>query len=215
MPETLNALLTAFLATIPGGLYTWSFEAQAGRFGATATDRVQRFLGASAFFLALELWPIYEFYRRFVVTGTIQAGKPLPWGVWLVPVAFVVVPVVAGGLLGRAAFERKGWVRVFTGPSPAPRAWDYLFSVPELHGWLRLSLKDGGWVAGMWTRSPATELQSYAAGYPEAQDLFLSEVVETDDLGILLLDEHDQPIGTGRSLLIRWDEIAYAEFVEG
>ncbi len=49
MPSTLQALLVAFLAILPGALYTWSFEQQAGRYDATAVDRLQRFLGTSAF----------------------------------------------------------------------------------------------------------------------------------------------------------------------
>jgi hypothetical protein len=216
MPDTLNALLAAFLATVPGGLYTWSYEQQAGRWGATATDRLQRFLGASAFFIALQLWFIYEFYRRYVVTGVVQSGRPLPPAIWLVPVLFVVVPVLVGRYLGRAVFQKKKWASVFIGTSRAPRAWDYLFTSPGTNGWLRLRLKDGDrWVVGVWGISPTTGLKSFAAGYPEPQDLLLSDTALTDEDGSLLLDEDGKPVYTGAALLIRWDEVAYAEYVAG
>lgn len=215
MPSTLQAVIVTALAVLPGALYTWSFEQQAGRWGAVAGDRVQRFLGASAFFLVAELPVLYGWvYRTFVVTGDIRAGRPLPFWVWVLPIAFVVVPVGAGQIVGRAAYHRRGWVKILTGPSPAPRAWDALFATAELTGWIRLRLTDDSWVCGLWGPSPNTGLTSYAAGYPEGQDLLIAEVVEADGDGEFLT-EHGLPVLTGRSLLIGWHEVRYAEFIPG
>jgi len=64
--------------------------------------------------------------------------------------------------------------------------------------------------------SDTTGLKSYAAGYPESQDLLISELAEIDDGGEFLTDDRDgTPVLTGRSLLIRWDEVTYAEFIPG
>lgn len=215
MPSTLQAILVTLLAVIPGALYTWAFEQQAGRWGATAIDRVQRFLGVSSFFLIFELPLLYQFYRILIVTGDIDKGKPLPPWVWLIPILFVIAPAVIGRIVGSAAYQRKPWAALLTGPSPAPRAWDDLFSGPNMNGWIRLRLKDKTWVAGLWGESATTGLKSYAAGYPETQDLLISELVETDAEGNLVTDEDARPILTSRSLLIRWDEITYAEYIPG
>lgn len=215
MPNTLQAILVTLLAVLPGALYTWGFEQQAGRWGATAVDRVQRFIGVSAFFLVLELPLIYQFYRSFVVSGDVNKGRPLPAWLWFMPILFVIIPAGIGRFVGRAAYERKSWVTLLTGPSPAPRAWDDLFSGPDMNGWIRLRLKDKTWVAGLWGESAATGLKSYAAGYPEDQDLLISELVEIDADGDLVTGEGNAPIFTNRSLLIRWDEITYAEYIPG
>lgn len=216
MPTTLQAVFVALLALLPGALYTWSFEQQAGRWGASAGDRLQRFLGASAFFLAAELPVLYNLvYRRHVVTGDVEAGLELPWWVWLIPLAFVVLPVIIGRVAGRAAYQRRRWSRVLTGPSPAPRAWDHLFATADLTGWIRLHLKDGSWSCGLWGRSAQTGLESYAAGYPEPQDLPVSDLAEIDLDGEFLTDASGTPVLTGRSLLIRWEEVTYAEFIPG
>ena len=215
MPSTLQAILVTLVAVLPGALYIWAFEQQAGRWGATALDRVQHFLGVSAFFLALELPVIYEFFRSFVVSGDVNNGRPLPAWVWFMPVLFVIIPAGIGRFVGRAAYERKPWVTLLTGPSPAPRAWDDLFSGPDMNGWIRLRLKDKSWVAGLWGESATTGLKSYAAGYPEDQDLLVSELVEIDAQGNLVTGENGGPILTRRSLLIRWDEITYAEYIPG
>jgi len=210
--------LIAAFAVLPGALYTWTFEQQAGRWGATATDRIQRFLGASAIFLVVELPLLYELYRVLVVPRLIQQGKPLPWWSWLAAVGLIAIPIIAGRLIGLAAYRRKRWVAaVLTGPSPAPRAWDDLFATPKLTGWIILRLKnddENKWVGGLWGES-VTGLKSYAAGYPETQDLLIADLAEMDDNGFFLVGEDGAPSLTGVSLLVRWDEVAYAKFTPG
>jgi hypothetical protein len=215
VPGTVQAVLVAVLAILPGALYTWTFEQQAGRWGATATDRGQRFLGASAIFFVLELPLLYQLYREFVASGLVQRGAALPWWFWSVPLAVVVAPIGVGWFAGRAAHRRRRWVRVVTGPSPAPRAWDDLFASSDLTGWIILRLKDGTWLGGLWGESEMTGLKSYAAGYPETQDLLLADLAEIDTDGELFLDDSGRPLLTGVSLLIRWDEVAYAKFIPG
>ena len=205
--------MIALLAFLPGALYTWAFEQQTGHWGASASDRLQRFGGASAIFLALELPLVYQCYRLFIATKKLANGEPLPWWVWLLPAAIIGAPTLAGRFAGRATYERKPWTRILTGPSPAPRAWDELFAQADLTGWLLLRLKSGAWVGGAWAQSPTTGLRSYAAGYPESQDLLIADTAELDAAGQFLLDANGRPFLKGVATLIRWDEVEYAEFI--
>jgi hypothetical protein len=57
---------------------------------------------------------------------------------------------------------------------------------------------------------------SYAAGYPEDGDLYLSAVAEVDsDSGDFLFDQDGAVAFRDASLLIRWEEIEYLEFIDG
>jgi hypothetical protein len=218
--ETFQALVVAVLAILPGAVFTWAYEQQAGRWGAKASDRLLRFLGASSVFLIFALPLLYQGYRELIITHKLEKGTPLPAPAWLLPVAYVSVPYVAGRLLGLAAQSREPWTKLFTGPAPAPRAWDHLFATPKLTGWIRLKLKDGTWVFGAWgkevTAGPVA-LRSYAAGYPEPQDLYLVDTAQVDSQGIAEPDPNDpsRPLLTGVGVLIRWEEVLYAEYREG
>jgi len=75
-------------------------------------------------------------------------------------------------------------------PDPAPRAWDHLLGTrPD--GWIRLRRKSGIWLGGAFATRP-DGARSYAAGYPEDQDLYLADamVVDPDSGEFLLDDEH-------------------------
>jgi hypothetical protein len=212
VPSTVTALVILLTAVLPGALYTWAFEQQAGRWGASASDRLTRFAGTSALFLVLGLPAVYEGYRRFVVTGDLAAGRALPVAAWLLPALVLLAPFALGRAVGRATYKRRGWARLLTGPAPAPRAWDDLFAQADLTGWIVLRLKCGGHLAGYWGASSTTGLRSYAAGYPDAQDLLLAETAEVDDDGDFVLDENGFPRLTGAAALVRWDEVEYASF---
>ncbi|HYP24288.1 MAG TPA: DUF6338 family protein, partial [Actinomycetota bacterium] len=134
----------------------------------------------------------------------------LPWGLWPLALAYVAVPLATGTLIGRGTLEGQAWAAAFTGPNPAPRAWDHFFS-SRPDGWVRLRLKRGVWIGGIYG-PPDVGLPSYASGYPEAQDLFLAETVEVDpETGAFILAA-GEPILRGVSLLIRWDEVEMLEF---
>jgi hypothetical protein len=98
-------------------------------------------------------------------------------------------------------------VNLYTDAAPAPRAWDYLFGVRSRKGWIILHLNDGSRIGGAWNNS-------YAAGYPDEQDLYLAEQVEVTTDGRFQLDENDLPQSLEKSLLIRWNEIRYLDFYD-
>ena len=52
MVDTFQALWILLLAFLPGALYVWAFEREAGGWGLGVTDRVLRFVGVSAVFHA-------------------------------------------------------------------------------------------------------------------------------------------------------------------
>jgi hypothetical protein len=92
-------------------------------------------------------------------------------------------------------------------PSP-PTAWDAIFSA-EPEGWVLIRLKTGRWIGGRYGDG------SYAGGFPEAPDLFLSEecAVDQDTEDFVVGPNGDpQPIGAENwGLLVRWDEVEYLE----
>lgn len=218
MVTTFQALVVVALAVLPGAIYVWAFERQVGAWGAGLSDRLLRFLGASAAFLILALPVLYELYRRHVTTGRVQAGEAMPWWLWLLPAVFFIVPMAAGDLIGRATKRRQPWVKLLTGPAPAPRAWDHLFTTPNLGGYVRLKLVDGTWVFGLWGEQDdqARRLpHSYASGYPAAQELYFLDTAEIDDQGRYTRDSDGKPVLRGMALLLRWDQVTYLEFIEG
>lgn len=208
--ETFEAIAVAVVAMLPGALYVWGFERQVGNWGIGLSDRLFRFFGTSALFHALIAPITYWLWATYVRSGEVGTGRPLPLWLWAIVLGYVAVPFLAGSRVGVGTRNGESWARVFTGPDPAPRAWDYFFaSRPD--GWVRLRLKSGVWIGGAYAPSDGG-LQSYAAGYPEPQDLFLAETVEVDpDTGEFLL-VNGAPVFRETSLLIRWDEIEFLEF---
>jgi hypothetical protein len=215
MVGTFQALGVLLLAFLPGALYIWAFEREAGGWGLGATDRLLRFVGFSAVFHVLVTPLTYIAYRDYVITGRLAQGKPLPLWLWLVPVLYVGVPLLAGSLVGAATAAGKRWTRFIAGRSPAPRAWDHLFSAHDLTGWVRLRLKNEEWIVGAYATGDNRRLRSYAAGYPDAQDLYLIETAECEpQTGRFILADDGQPRLRGVGILIRWEEVMYLEFID-
>lgn len=222
MPATVEALAMVVLAVVPGALYTWALEREAGRWGIGLADRALRFIGMSVVLHAVLLYGWYELWRSYlhvpqpgpggstVFRNLVWEGADLPAWVWLLAVAYVALPLTLGTVAGLSVHRWPRVARVLVGRDPAPRAWDHLFS-PRPGGVVRLRLKAGGYVGGRFGK------RSYAAGYPEEpQDLYLERTYAMDDDGSFTEggDEggYDE-IGSG--VLIRSDEIEFLEFFEG
>lgn len=212
MPETFQSLGVLAVALLPGALYIWAFERQTGAWGVRFADRIFRFVGFSALFQALLAPLTYRLWDGFIRSGRVGDGTA-PLLLWLVPLGYVSVPILLGTIVGNGTRSGRPWASVFTGPNPAPRAWDHLFA-GRPRGWIRLHLKSGTWLGGAFATRP-DGTRSYAAGYPEEQDLYLVEAVEVDqETGSYVLDEEGTPVSRGSSILVRWDEVEYLDFVE-
>ncbi len=58
-------------------------------------------------------------------------------------------------------------------------------------------------------------LDSYAAGYPDEQDLFLAEAYSVDpESGEFELDANGDVVPTGSGILVRWAEVEYLDFID-
>ena len=79
------------------------------------------------------------------------------------------------------------------GDSHEPRAWDYVWRQGS-DALVRGKLKSGTWVGGLFATTK-DQVRSYAAGYPEEGDIFLSQRVDIDpDFGEFAVDENGQPV---------------------
>jgi hypothetical protein len=225
MIGTFQALLVAMIAVLPGALYTIAREHRnAAWAGGDITSRLIGFLGVSAVFQALYAPLTYWIYAHAVVSGRLTGGKPIELYWWPILLAYVAIPYALGALTAntRKWTKRSCWAKRatkavvgwFTDQAPEPRAWDMTFSRPELTGWIRIKLNDGTWRAGPWNRRPGTRYPSYASGYPEPQELYLSDQAVINESGEFETDETGEPELTGWSLLIRWDEITVLELLE-
>jgi hypothetical protein len=186
MPDTFQALAVTLLAVLPGAVYIWAAERQMGSWGTKASDRVLRFDGASAVFLAAYAVPLRWAWTSYLHVPYVTAGGktryknplleggdvPALW--WVLPILFVLIPFVAGTIVGVITARRRQFPRLakwLSGPSPAPTAWDDLFS-QRPHGFVRVRLKGEppSWLAGVFGKD------SYASGYGEDPgDLYLED----------------------------------------
>jgi Family of unknown function (DUF6338) len=210
MFEEIGAIVALSLALVPGALYVWAYERQAGGKSIGFSDRVVRFVGGSAIFHAafapLTYWTWSELWPR------VTEGEPLSWAAWLLPITYVLVPIVVGTYIGNSVQRSASWTRLLTGPQPVPRAWDYLFH-HQLDGWIRVRLKSGEWIAGAF--ADANGRRSYAASYPEPQDLYLAAAVHVDPESgeFEVTDDGEIELLPG-GLLVRWEEVEYLEFTD-
>lgn len=191
LPDTAASLLIVVLFILPGSVYTWAFERQNSAYGVTFADRFLRFLATSVVFHVLLAWPEYAVYRWAVAGRTdVPAGQFAV--LWAGLVLLVGAPALLGTTLGglyASRTDRRGWdwirrrlsapaetrlLTVVLGRSPAPRAWDNMFS-ERPSAYLRIRLTgDEGWVAGRFAS------RSYAGGFPHAADLYLEQAWQID-----------------------------------
>lgn len=205
MISTFQAVAVAVLAILPGAAYVFAYERQAGAFGVGLPDRFVRFLAASAVMHALLSAGTYALYREAVLSGDLSAGRVPLWAVEVAAVAYLALPTVAGTAVGRGKKNGRPWASLLVGPSPEPRAWDYLWSGRPV-GFVRARLKSGGWIGGYFASHDGRE--SYAAGYPEPGDLYIARRAEMDpETGDFVTDEDGDAVLLPTGLLVRWDEI--------
>ena len=209
--------MTALLV-LPGALYTWGIERVIGHWGVGLVDRLLRFAGISACFQVLLAPLTYHAYRFYFPDGTITSGD-LPLGFWLVLLAYVFGPLIAGLSVGHGLKRQFRWAQVVAGRHRAPRAWDVVFGLEKV-GYVRLSLKDADqgepvrWLAGWYDVVKSTRYRSgsYSARYPAPQDLYLAQTVACDKRTGTLVGRGGRPVLLDGGLLIRWEEVRYLYF---
>ncbi|MFP3899882.1 MAG: DUF6338 family protein [Acidimicrobiia bacterium] len=210
MPDTFHAVAVLVVALLPGALYVWAFERQAGRWGVGLSDRLLRFVGGSALFHAAVAPLTYWLWAD--QWDEVRSAEPIGWWLWPLLLAYVALPAAGGTVVGRGVRSEKAWTTLFTGPDPAPRAWDHLFG-QKADGWVRLHMKSGVWLGGAY--ADANGRRSYAAGYPEPQDLFLAAAVELDpETGEFAVDDDGNVALLGGGILVRWEEVEHLEFID-
>jgi Family of unknown function (DUF6338) len=213
VPDTFESLGVLLLALLPGATYLWTFERYAGRWGISLPDRVFRFVGISALFHAIAAPGTYALWHSLVRSGRWDDGGLILLAIWPVLLAYAGLPAAAGALVGRAVRrhragegKRAAWIEWVTGPAPAPRAWDALF-FGQPGGWILLKLKSGGWIGGELAAG------SYAAGYPESQDLYVASAAEVDpETGEFVFEDGKVKLRSS-GILVRWDEVEYLEII--
>jgi hypothetical protein len=216
-PTTVIAVLLVVVAVLPGSMYIWGYERQASAFGVTFADRTLRFIAISLLFHLVLGWPEYLLYRVAANGPQFAAGQFA--AAWMAAVLLVVIPAAVGTFLGglyTTRNSREGWtwlrrglssereqrlLRLALGRTPAPRAWDDLFSDrPTVY--IRVRTIDGTWLAGLFADD------SYAGGYPHDADLLLEQAwhVNADD-GTL-----EEPLGY--PVYVPASQIAWLEIVQ-
>ena len=216
-PDSLLALGILLVAVLPGAIYTWAFEREAGLYGVTLADRVLRFVAGSTVMHLILGWPEYLVFRLAIEgRDRILAGQFAV--LWLGLLVLATLPAAAGTILGElyatrtsrltwprlrrwlTANQERRLLRILLGRDPAPRAWDDLFS-EQLQCYLRVRTTGDRWLAGKFAGD------SYAAGYPNEPDLLLEEAYAIDqETGIL-------GEGLGYPLYIASGQIAWVEVV--
>jgi len=218
VPNTGIGLLILLVAVLPGSVFTWAYERQNSAYGVTFADRLLRFIATSMIFHLILAWPEYAIYRT-----ALDGRQHLAVGqfalLWSGALLLVATPATAGTVLGGLYATRTGrtgwgWVRrrisaaaeakilnVLLGRTPAPRAWDDLFSErPSIY--LRVRVDGDNWLAGRFAQS------SYAGGFPNEKDLYLEEAWEIDaDTGVM------GETGLGFPIYIPADTIKWMEVV--
>jgi hypothetical protein len=210
---SFQGVFATLLALLPGAVYVFTYERQVGSFGVNFTDRLIRFLSASAVFHALFAFAEYRAYLDLFRSGRLGRGELSSWQVETLAIGYLLVPAAAGLLVGQAWRRRPKWLTWVVAGAQPPRAWDDLFARgPE--GYIRAKLKSGQWIAGYFGTAPDGR-KSYAAGFPHDQDLLITRRVDIDpESGDYVTTADGNARDLDGWLLVRWEELEILEFTE-
>jgi Family of unknown function (DUF6338) len=217
VPTSLEALLTIGIAILPGATFVWGMEREIGSWWVDIGERILRFVALSLIFQVILAPVSYSLYRNYILTGRLSRGT-LPTWVWFALLLYAIGPLLLGWLFGLGIRKRSNIASEIFGPqavSPAA-AWDYMFS-GDKSGYVRLLLKTDPpmWVAGTWT-DEGNGRRAFASSAPEHRDIFLQLVLKCDNkTGKFVRDAEGNLVVLGGSMLVRYDEVHYLEFIEG
>lgn len=137
----------AFVLLVPGAAAAAGFEWHSVRYSRRGRDWVLRLLLLSGLWLAGGFWLWHWLAMNY--WDDLSARRPVPWWVYVVPLAFVVLPYVVGWLLGWLTVQFPAWMRRVLGGNRTPTAWDHLF-IHGTAGSVRCRLRSGRWVGGSY-----------------------------------------------------------------
>jgi hypothetical protein len=208
LTEALQGLALALFAVLPGALYVWSYERQAGTWRVDSPDRVFHFIGASVVLQALAAPATFWAWKHYWNQAALHGETHLPLAAYGILLAYLFVPLVVGSLVGQATKRRFPVIQRIHERTP-PRAWDSLFDEP-LDSWVRVTTKSGVWLGG-----PLTE-GSWVSTYPSDGDLLLPVAVVDPDTGEWKKDADGRvEVREGSRILVRWNEIEYLQVDPG
>ncbi|OXM68259.1 DUF6338 family protein [Amycolatopsis vastitatis] len=215
MIATFQGLLVAVLALLPGAAYTFALERVTTGYGVSFSDRLVRFLAASALMHAVLAVGEYWVYRYLIVERRLVNGTASPWLLEILAIGYVLAPIAVGSVIGWGHRNHKRWGKLLVGAAVEPRAWDYLWRHAD-RAIVRIKLKSGIWLAGYYGTSRDGR-SAYASSHPEEGDLYLPLSYTIDpDSGMLSRDEKNLPVPVPgeTGLLVRWTEIEYIDIKE-
>jgi hypothetical protein len=192
-------ILVVIVFLIPGLNCTWLIDRLAGRTGISATERLLRAISLSLVVYAIAS-PWLLRIGRSLSTGTLWVWEPILAAITLILIAPPILALLIVRLRRSDRFRR--FVRRLSPIHPAPTAWDYAFSAGGPI-FVRVKLSSGERLGGFFGQ------RSFAAGYPERQDLFLEQAWRLTDDGT-----PQQPIPGSRGVLVRHDLVELLELLE-
>lgn len=213
MPTSVEALAVIVAFVVPGAIYQWSYERQAGSAWTHGLgDRILRFVRTSTVVHAL-LAPLTLALYHSRLEDLDGRWPRFSWALYIGVLAALALPALLGTAHGnlqqRLYFERLPHL----GGPTAPTAWDHLFSRNQ-PGWVRAQLKaTEAWVGGVYLSPEGGDaVTSLASGHPHPRDLLLTKTISVGDDGDYILDERGNVTIIEQSLLLRWNELVQLIF---
>lgn len=216
--ESVQALLIASLAVVPGAIYTWVFERNDGAAGDRPAERLLRFVAISLLLSLVSTLPIgYWFYSQYYVTGALQRGDVPVLILYVCLGSVVLLPAILGWIA--AGYVKKGLpgASVLASRNRRPRGWDHVFNGQRWSGKIRIKTTDGTWFIGLWSAQSSKNSMpgSFAAGYPNDQDLYFVDTFQVDPTnGMPVVADNGTWARNGTAMLIQWSNVAFAEFMK-
>ncbi len=197
--DSSGALFLTFAFLVPG--FIW-YSVQSAIFPKKTNDKEMlflRFLTFSCFNYAFWSWLIYLFlYSDFLKSH-------LYWTVALWFIIIFVSPFLMGILTGLAS--QKQIIRNFISKTgfasihSIPTAWDYKFYKSRSPLWVKVELKDGKQILGLYGN------ESFASSAADERDLFIEQAMK-------IKDGKWEKINRSDGILIVGDQIKYVEFIK-
>jgi hypothetical protein len=111
LEDAAKNLTLLIVALLPGALFVWAYEAQAGEWGIRRPDRLLRFVAASGVMQALAAPATFIVWKTYLRDHGRTAGDRLPWLFWLAIATYAAIPALLGYLAGRLFSPRPRVLR--------------------------------------------------------------------------------------------------------